>query len=161
MLRVRNFLILFSLLTAPAAAQPQGLGIFGLWGAFEGEGRCYAISEPVRSVGPAAGAFVSVGHWPRRRGGVFHVRLGEEKRPQSAVLLRIDGRSFQLVGAGRDAWAPDAAAEREILARMRTGLNLSVETRASRGTVLRNHYQLRGAASAMDAAAIACAPRSR
>ena len=42
---------------------------------------------------------------------------------------------------------------------MRTGIDLVVETRSIRGLLVRDRYRLRGAATAMDAAAIACAPR--
>ena len=132
-----------------------------MWGAFQEGAQCYAISEPYR--GPRAEEmrpFVAVGHWPARRlRGQLHVRLSREKRPASAVLLRIDGRSFQLRGGGRDAWAPDARADEEITAAMRTGIEMSVETRSARGLLVRDHYRLRGAATAMDAAALACAAR--
>ncbi len=40
---------------------------------------------------------------------------------------------------------------------MRTGIDLVVETRTTRGLMVRDRYRLRGAATAMDAAAIACA----
>src|SRR5690606_5725615 len=82
-----------------------------------------------------------------------------EKREGSAVLLRIDGRVFQLIGAGRDAWAPDAAADAQIRDAMRTGVDMVVETRTARGALARDLYRLRRAATAMDAAAIACAPQ--
>jgi hypothetical protein len=36
---------------------------------------------------------------------------------------------------------------------------MSVETRSERGALIRDLYRLRGAATALDAAAIACAPR--
>jgi len=81
------------------------------------------------------------------------------KRPQSAVLLRIDERTFQLVGGGNNAWAPDARADAEIVAAMRTGIDLAIETRSVTGALIRDQYQLRGAATAIDAAAIACAAR--
>ena len=162
MARSRNFLLFFSLIAAPAAAQQQSLGIFGLWGAFEGGGRCYAIAQPFGSNAPdGARPFASVGHWPARGiRGQLHFRLGGEKREGSAVLLTVDGRRFQLTGAGRNAWAPDPAADTEILTAMRTGIDMIVQTRAPTGRILRDHYRLRGAASAMDAAAIACAPRN-
>jgi hypothetical protein len=146
-------------IATPAAAQQQSLGIFGMWGAFGGGDRCYAIAQPFRA--PAAEGwqpFASVGHWPGRRiSGQLHVRLSREKRQGSAVLLRIDGRSFQLRGGGRDAWAPDSRADEEILAAMRTGIEMVVETRSTRGQLVRDQYRLRGAATAMDAAALACA----
>lgn len=148
------------LAAAPALAQVS-LGVFGQWGAFTRPGSCYAISEPTRA--PRAEGwrpFVSIGHWPARRiAGQLHVRLSREKRPNSAVLARIDGRSFQLRGAGREAWAADEAGDEAILAAMRTGIEMVVETRSVRGLMVRDVYQLRGAATAMDAAALACRPR--
>ena len=158
----RPLLLLLSLaLAAPAAAQPQSLGIFGSWGVFSGAGRCYAITAPFEA--PAAAGwrpFAAIGHWPARHaGGQLHVRLSRDKRQGSAVLLRIDGRSFQLLGGGRDAWAPDVRADQEIQAAMRTGLDMVVETRSAEGLAVRDHYRLRGAATAMDAAAIACVRR--
>lgn len=154
-------LLLLLIAAGPAAAaQPRSLGVFGGWGAFAGEGRCYAISEPAD---PVAGAgwrpFASIGHWPGRGGGQLHVRLSREKRQGSAVLLRIDGRSFQLAGGDRDAWATDPRADQEIQTAMRTGIDMIVETRATDGAAVRDRYGLRGAATAMDAAAIACVPR--
>jgi hypothetical protein len=160
MAKARHFLLFFIAMTSAAAGQPQALGIFGSWGAFRGEGRCYAITQPFEA--PAAEgwqAFASVGHWPARGGGQLHVRLSREKRQGSAVLLRIDGRSFQLIGGGRDAWAAEARADQEIQAAMRTGIDMIVETRSTQGLIVRDHYRLRGAATAMDAAAIACARR--
>jgi hypothetical protein len=164
--RIVAFSILFSLFLAlfpgSVAAQQRSLGVFGTWGAFADEGRCYAISAP----DPAAASrpwrpFASIGDWPGRHiAGQLHIRLSRAARPGSAVLLRIDGRVFQLVGGGADAWAPDAAADAQIANAMRTGIEMSVETRAEGGQTIRDRYHLRGAATAMDAAAIACAPRS-
>ena len=162
MVRGRNFLFLFLALASPAAAQQQALGIFGTWGAFRDPARCYAIAQPYAAPRQEGWRpFVSVGHWPGRRiSGQLHVRLSREKRQGSAVLLRIDGRSFQLRGGGRDAWAPDARADEEILTAMRTGMEMVVETRSVRGRQVRDQYRLRGAATAIDAAALACRPRS-
>ena len=51
----------------------------------------------------------------------------------------------------------DAGADAEIVTAMRTGVAMSVETRSQSGGLLRDEYPLRGAATAVDAAAIACA----
>jgi hypothetical protein len=142
---------------APAAAAPQSLGAFGNWGAFREGARCYAIAEPAQAP-PGSQPFAAVGVWPGR-GSELHIRLSREKRAGSAVLLRVDGRTFQLLGGTRDAWAPDPRADAEIQAAMRTGVDLVVETRATGGALIRDQYALRGAATAMDAAAIACATR--
>jgi hypothetical protein len=147
---------------APTAARAQvSLGVFGQWGAFTRPGHCYAISEPLAASGNDGWRpFVAIGHWPGRRiHGQLHVRLSREKRPNSAVILRVDGQRFQLRGGGRDAWAPDPAADEAILAAMRTGIEMVVETRSVGGRLVRDQYQLRGAATAMDAATLACRPR--
>lgn len=152
------FVVLLGVAT-PVAAQRQSLGIYSQWGAFREKERCFAVSEPDRA--PKAGAlrpYASVGFWPRR--GIrsqIHFRLSSRKRPGSAVLLRIDDRTFQLFAGGIDAWAPDRRADADIVAAMRTGIDMTIETRSERGALVRNYYQLRGAATAIDAAAIACA----
>jgi len=142
---------------APATAERQTIGVHSRWGAFKENGRCFAMSAPVdaRRGSPAA---ASVGFWPARGAwGQVHVRLGAPRRAGSAVILKIGSRSFQLAGNGAEAWAASPAADGLIVAMMRTGSAMSVETRTERGGVLRERYSLAGAASAVDAAAAACA----
>ena len=155
-----RMLLFLALGAAPAAAQ-QPLGVYGLWGAFRTAERCYAIAEPEGEARAGDGpAFASVGFWPRRGvRGQAYFRLRQAKRPGSAVLLRIDDRTFQLRGGGPHAWAADPAADAEIVAAMRRGIEMNVMTRSGRGAQLRDVYRLRGAATAIDAAAIACARR--
>jgi hypothetical protein len=161
MMRKAVFLLVLLGLAAPVAAQRQSLGIFQQWGSFEEREprRCFAIAEPTRS--PRAldwKPFASVSYWPERgvRGQV-HFRLSRVKRDGSAVLLKIDGRPFQLLAGGMDAWAPDPRGDAEIVAAMRGGIDMVVETRSQRGNLVRDYYQLRGAATAIDASALACA----
>jgi len=154
---------LFAALAAPAHAQRQSVGIFGQWGAFrDADGRrCYAIAEPpVRRRAQTSRPFASIAFFPGggTRGQVFF-RLSRTKRPGSALILRVDDRTFQLVGGGANAWAPGPEADAAIVAAMRSGIAMTVETRAERGAAIRDSYQLRGAATAIDAAAIACARR--
>lgn len=156
---MRKLVPMLAALAAPAFAAPQSVGIFAQWGAFRDGGRCWAVAEPE---GPQrrtkAGAFASLSWVPGRSvRGQLDIRFAGPKRPGSAVLLRIDERTFQLVGGRADGWAPDARADAEILAAMRTGVEMSVETRAESGALMRDFYRLRGAATAIDAAAIACA----
>ncbi|MGF1550687.1 MAG: hypothetical protein ACFBQW_09225 [Sphingomonadaceae bacterium] len=154
--------MLAAALSPAEAAAPRSLGIFGEWGAFrDGDRgkRCYAIARPRGGTGGGdSGAFASIGHWPRLgiRGQV-HFRLGREKRRGSAVLLRIDDDTFQLAAGGADAWAPDARADAAIVAAMRGGVEMRIETRSARGGRIVDRYLLRGAATAIDAAALACA----
>lgn len=157
----RVFACLFIGLATPAASQQQSLGIFGLWGSFAAGTRCWAVAEPVAA--PAGTRpYASIGYpMGRPAAGRAYFRLSRAKREGSAVLLRIDGRTFQLRGGGADAWGADAAADREIVSAMRTGVDMSVQTRSASGALVRDAYRLRGAATAIDAAAIACARRDR
>jgi hypothetical protein len=149
--------------TASVAAERQSLGVFFQWGAFRdaAPARCFAIAEPRRSAKPEGWRpFASVSFWPGPgvRGQV-HIRLSRNKRPGSAVLLRIDDRTFQLFAGGANAWAADRRGDAEIVAAMRSGIDMIVETRSDRGALVRDYYQLRGAATAIDAAAVGCARR--
>jgi hypothetical protein len=155
---MRNDFFLSALLlaTAPAAAQ-NPLGIFFRWGAFEQTEprRCYAIAAPNA---PYEGPYASVGLWPERRvGPQLYLRLSRPRRPGSAIILRIGGKPFQLVGRGANAWAPNPRADAAIVSAIRTGVTMTVESRSHSGGRFRDRYALRGAASAIDAAAFACA----
>ena len=160
-MRKTVFLTALALCAVPAAAEAP-LGVFFRWAAFEQSKprRCYAIAAPAPpSARPGGQPHASVGLWPeQRRGPQIYLRLAAARRAGSAVILRIDGRIFQLAGSGADAWAPSPAADAAIIAAMRTGVNMAVESRSESGARIRNRYVLRGAASAIDAAAFACAP---
>ena len=149
------FLVVFS--ATSAAAQQRGLGVFGVWGAFQDPQRCYAIAQPIESSIRGTRPFASVGYWGRGARAQLHLRLSGEKRPESAIILRLDGRTFQLTGRGWDAWATDAQADAEMITAMRSAIDMVVETRSVRGGLVRDRYALRGAPSAIDAAAFACA----
>lgn len=147
------------LVAVPAVAQRQAVGIFFQWGAFREAGRCFAMAVP-EDGRQDSGAYASIGYWPDRRlAGQIHFRLSREKRPESAVLLKIDDASFQLIGGGAEAWAPDRRADAAIVAAMRSGIEMRIETRGAGGRLVRDRYGLRGAATAIDAAAVACARR--
>jgi hypothetical protein len=162
-MRLLLFTLSFAALSVPAFAQRQSLGIFGQWGAFrDGDGsRCFAIAEPPQARRNLQWKpFASVAFYQKRgTRGQIHFRLSRTKRAGSALILRIDDRTFQLVGGGANAWASGPEADAAIVSAMRSGLTMTLETRSERGGLIRDSYQLRGAATAVDAAAIACAPR--
>jgi hypothetical protein len=153
--------LILLLMATPAAAQLRSLGVFWDWGTFARSDpkNCYAITQPQPSQRSRdRQPFVSIAYWPGRgvRGQV-HFKLSRNKRPGSAVLLRIDDRTFQLVAGEGDAWAPDAQGDALIVAAMRSGVEMVVQTRGANGALVRDSYRLRGAATAIDAAAVACA----
>ncbi len=149
----------FMLLAGPAAAR-DALGIYEDWGAFRDTAppRCFAIAEPVRKGHAKWRPFAAVSHWPRQRiRGQIHVRLSREKREGAAVTLRIDERRFAMVAGGADAWAPDPATDAAIIAAMRSGRSMSISSAAANGAAFVDVYILKGAATAIDAAALGCA----
>jgi hypothetical protein len=142
---------------SPAVAR-QSLGTFDGWGAFRDDVplRCYAIAKPVRSAGGRVRPFASVSHWPRAGvRGQLHIRLSREVPRGAQVSLLVDDRRFTLVAGGVDAWAPDAANDAGIIARLRSARSFTVEVRGQ----FSETYALKGAATAIDAAALGCARR--
>lgn len=147
-------------LAAPAMARDV-LGIFGQWGAFRDtkEGRCFAIS---RSSGLGADKrwqpFAAIGYWPRRgvRGQV-NIRLSRELATGAAATLIVGGKRFTLSGGGADLWAKDRRDDAAIVAALRAGGTMSVHGRSRTGSAISDRYELRGAATAIDAAALGCA----
>jgi hypothetical protein len=161
--RIGGFLV-FSLaaagLTGPLLAR-DALGIFGSWGAFRDARplRCFAIAEPSRSRRDATTrAFASVGTWPGRGArGQIHIRLRKNRLARAPITLSVGDRSFPMIGAGADVWAPNPRADAAIVATMRSGTRMNVSTRGENGRAFADGYALRGAATAIDAAALGCA----
>ncbi|MBY8824813.1 hypothetical protein [Sphingomonas colocasiae] len=149
-------------IAAPATAR-DSLGIFEGWGAFRDDrpARCYAISEPAaRSAGGRWRPFASVAHWPGRNvRGQLHIRMSRTRAADAVVTLTVGDRRFRLASGGADAWAPDARADAAIVAAMRNATSMAVASRDGSGRAFTDAYRLRGAATAIDAAALGCARR--
>ena len=148
------------LLASPAMAARTSLGTFDGWGAFKDDNpaRCFAIAQPMRGGGGKWRSFASVATWPQARvRGQVHIRLGREKLTSAPVTLTIGDRRFQMVAGGADVWAPDPRIDAAIVAAMRSAPSMSVSTRAATGAGFAETYALKGAATAMDAAALGCA----
>jgi hypothetical protein len=153
----------FALLAAPALAR-DGLGVFETWGAFRDPGvpRCYAIAMADKPVGAKVDyqAFADVGHWPKRAlRNQVHFRLSRRVLPKTPISLTVGSQPFLLVGGGGDAWAADRRMDAAIVAAMRSATTMRVRATAASGRGFSDRYQLPGAASAIDAAALGCARR--
>lgn len=141
-----------------AAPTRESLGVFGDWGAFRaaGEPRCEAIAQPLGK-GARPGAYASIATWPARgiRSQVF-VRLSRPKRARAPIWTEIGDRRFRLAGSGTAAWALDPAGDAAIIAAMRRGGGMRVTGEAEDGGEISDVYRLKGAPSAIDAAALGC-----
>lgn len=149
------------LLTAAPAMARDSLGLFDSWAAFRDPAvpRCYAIAmaEPSklkRDYQP----YAAIGTRPKRAvRNQVHFRLSRRLAAEGRIVLTIGGRRFELVGGGGDAWAADRRMDAAIVAAMRSARSMTVSARGANGQGFSNTWQLAGAATAMDAAAIGCA----
>lgn len=143
------------------AGERTAIGVYDAWGAFrEGDpARCFAISAPVgarrRGVDKPF-ASVAARYGQKHRRPALFVRLSSARREAVPVTLAIGERRFTLSGNERAAWSPDAATDLAIVSAMRGGRSMSVSAATVRGRPFADTYALRGAATAIDAATIAC-----
>lgn len=161
MLRICCSLCLFGLAGA-APADRVALGIFSTWGAFRDAAprHCYAIATPEGGQRGTWRSFAAIGVWPAQHiGGQVHFRLREPRAPKSPIRLIFGDRSFPLVAASIDAWAPDPQGDAAIIAAMRGGNSLRIAWVSKDGRDRSDGYLLKGAATAIDAAALGCAGR--
>lgn len=142
----------------PAAAR-DSLGMFERWGAFRDPAgpRCYAIAQPVLRGRAGSRGFASVGTWPAQRvRAQLHVRLSRPRASNAPVALTLGERRFRLSAGEVDAWAADARMDAAIVAAMRSATSMSVSSVGQDGRPFADTYGLRGAATAIDAAALGC-----
>lgn len=154
-------MIAAALMLLAAPAEREAIGVWRSWGAFRDRvpSRCYAIARPIVAGGRPDG-WASVANWPDRHlRGSIHIRLSQERDRSADVTVSVGERRFRLVADGRNAFAADTAADRAIVAAMRSGRSMSVEAVAPGGRPFADVYALSGAATAIDAAALACAGR--
>ena len=150
----------FALLLLVAQARVP-LGVFDGWGAFRDPSplRCFAIAQPVEKYRTAR-PFASVANWPRQgTRNQLHIRLSRARAAEARVTLSVGERRFELRAGAADAWAPDARTDQAIVAAMREGRSMSVESVGTSGNPFADTYSLKGAATAIDAAAMGCARR--
>lgn len=158
----RGLAIVLALAASPALAR-DALGVFGSWAAFSdpAEPRCYAIAEAepsdeYRDFQP----YADVAWWPKQAvRGQVHFRLSRKPRPDAPITLAIGGQRFALVGGGGDAWAADKAMDAAVIAAMRNASSMTVRAMGVDGKGFSDTWKLKGAATAMDAAMLGCAPR--
>jgi hypothetical protein len=151
-------------LTAASAVAARAGIIYagGSWAAIDRGGTCEALSRSLRiapkgKVQAIAGFSFSA---DRRRWGEFHARLRRMPRAGAAVMLTIDNQPFLLVARANEAWSSGPLQEQAIISALRGASGMSVESRDASGGRFVDPYSLDGAATAIDAAAAACAGKS-
>jgi hypothetical protein len=150
-------LVGFAMLATSATAR-DSLGVFNGWAAFRDPDtpRCYAIATP--SGGRDGDAYMSIGYWPDASvRGQLHIRLTAPVDSTRPIVLAAGDRRFTLMVRGQDAWARNARADAAIVAALRSASNAGVAATRQSGGRLAMGWSLRGAATAIDAAAVGCA----
>ena len=152
--------IFLFLLAASAPSSAASIIYAGpAWAALDRGATCEALSRSMRvaakgKVQAIAGFTFSA---DRKQWGEFHARLRRMPRAGAAVMLRIDGQPFLLVSRNNWAWSSGALQEQAIIAALRSARGMYVESRDAAGRRFVDPYSLDGAATAIDAAAAACA----
>lgn len=149
--------LVLALVVTPLQAR-EPLGVFDSWGAFRDASprRCFAIARPVDRRASAQ-PFASIATWPGDRvHNQLHIRLSRARHPRAKVMLSIGERRFELVAGDADAWSPDARTDAAVVSAIRSGRSMSVESVAASGGAFADTYALKGAATAIDAAALGC-----
>ncbi|MEQ7873624.1 hypothetical protein ABDK56_06415 [Sphingomonas sp. ASV193] len=147
--------LLFAAQTPPATI----VAADGHWAALRRGATCEAASLSLRGTAgqrPPARASLAFDAPGGVRRGQFAVRLNRPARDGASVLATIGKQPFLLVGRGEWAWSNGAAQDAAIIAALRAGGWMSVQSRAANGGAIVDQYDLSGAPTAIDAAA-ACA----
>ncbi len=148
-----------ALLAAPALAKDR-LGVYQSWAAFRDAEtpRCYAIAAPEETIrNRELKPYLSIGFWPNE--GItyqFYVRLSRERSSNSGVTLSAAGRRFRLKADRTGGWGKDRRMDLAVMTAIRSARSLSIESIGRDGKSIVDVYNLRGAPSAIDAAALGC-----
>lgn len=152
-------LILIGVAATAAAARGAIVYAGGAWAAIDRGPVCEALSRSAKiaakdKVQAVAGFTFSA---DRRRWGEFHAHLSRVPRPNASVMLKVGDQPFLLTGRGDWAWSSGPLQDQAIIAAMRNGGWITVESRDGAGRRFTDPYSADGAATAIDAAAARCA----
>ena len=164
MLLVKQSLIFFlAIATVSTSISARGNVVFagGAWAAIDRGRECEALSRSQKVVAkdkvqPVAGFTFTPDH---NRWGQFHARLSRMPRSDSTVMLKVGDQPFLLVTRGGWAWSTGPMQADAIIAAVRRGGWMQIESRDGSGSRFSDPYLLDGAPTAIDAAAARCALR--
>lgn len=154
-------IILLAVAATTADARGNVLFAGGAWAAVDRGEACEALTRSQRiatndNVQAVAGISFAA---DRRRWGEFHVRLSRMPRGDASVMLQVGDQPFLLSTRGGWAWSRGSLQAQAIMAAIRDGVSMRVESRDESGVRFSDPYLLDGAPTAIDAAAARCALR--
>ncbi len=151
---VFTFAIATSFAALPAVAEPLEMLVSKDWGAYrydsDGSRICFISSVPIKSKGKydpknRGDIRVFVSHGPgKAERDVVQVIAGYRYKPQSDVVLSIDGKRFKLFTIEDRAYAESEEDDRRIIGLMKRGSRMNIIGTSSRGTKTTDTYSLSG-----------------
>lgn len=151
--------IVISMVGGAYAQSPTKLNQFDAWAAYSYKSGantvCYVLSVPLTSE-PATvkhgDNFFLVSKRPGQTSFEPQFMAGYPLKPNSKVVVTVDGKTFEFFTKDSSAWLESNSAETQIVAAMRAGSNLTVKAVSSRGTNTAYTYSLKGITAALNAA---------
>ena len=146
------------------STDPTLLGEFNDWTAYVYKATdtkvCYITARPKSSEPKSAKrdpAFLLITNMPGRKvKGEISTIIGYPFKQDSIAELKIDEAAFQLFTNADGAWADTTAAEKKIVAAMKTGKSLTLKGTSWRGTETLDTYSLDGVSAALTTIDEAC-----
>ncbi len=149
-------------LSAAQAQTPKALKQYKAWGAYTYNDTkagtiCYILSIPTTKE-PAdrdhGDVFFLVSQKPDgSKNFEPQIEVGYPLKPNTAVTVTVDGKSFKMFSKGNNAWLEDISQEPVLINAMRSGRTMRVSSQSSRGTQTSYTYSLSGVTAALNEAA--------
>ena len=144
-------------LAGPLPSMSQVVSANGEWAALRFGSQCEARTKAVSANAPRPPGIAGFAFGAVRSQGQFYARLSRSPRAGSTAMLHVGEQPFLLEIRGQWAWARDARQNAAIMDAARYAGSMRVESRDSSGRRFADRYLLTHAATAIDAAAAACA----
>ena len=162
-LAAMNGVLIVLLASSGTMAAARGSVVFagGAWATIDRGATCEALTRSQRvATGDKVQALAGFSFTPdRKRWGEFHARLSRVPRGDASVMLKIGDQPFLLAARDGWAWSRGPVQAQAIIAAMRDGTSMRIDSRDQRGVRFADPYLLDGAPTAIDAAAARCALR--
>lgn len=149
---------ILALVLAASAAQAEGT--HDNWTSKSSDGRCFAVTHPVRSEGEIAGRsapYIAIQNVPAEdvRGSVAIVS-GSDTTVEGDVKISIDGKEFEVLAFQDSAFAASGKPEAALVTALRRGRELKATWTSKDGNAVTDTYDLNGFQAAKAAVDSGC-----
>jgi invasion protein IalB len=146
------------------ASEPKRIATHGEWSAYSfkenGNKVCYMAAQPNSAEGDytqRGEIFALITHRPDEdTRDVFSYITGYTYKQGSDVTVKVGDNTITLFTQEDTAWAPDAETDQELADAIRSGYEMVVKGKSSRGTLTTDTFSLDGSANAYEEISQAC-----